>query len=101
MRGASDSRLRYVSCFQRKIFIYPEGTRNTGVDLLPFKKGAFVIAKSANVSCMAPRAREVDGVSWLLFSHRLSTYEYARSLQVPIVPCVFSSYKRKCVIAIH
>ncbi|KAI6191645.1 1-acyl-sn-glycerol-3-phosphate acyltransferase [Aphelenchoides bicaudatus] len=45
---------------KRKIFIFPEGTRNIGDEMLPFKKGAFVIAKTANV---------------------------------PIVPCVFSSYK--------
>ncbi|KAI6173450.1 1-acyl-sn-glycerol-3-phosphate acyltransferase [Aphelenchoides besseyi] len=45
---------------KRKIFIYPEGTRNAGTDMLPFKKGAFVIAKNTNV---------------------------------PIVPCVFSSYR--------
>jgi len=45
---------------KRKIFIFPEGTRNAKPEMLPFKKGAFVIAKNANV---------------------------------PIVPCVFSSYK--------
>jgi len=45
---------------KRKVFMYPEGTRNADGGLLPFKKGAFVIAKATNV---------------------------------PILPCVFSSYK--------
>ncbi|CAD5234744.1 unnamed protein product [Bursaphelenchus xylophilus] len=45
---------------KKKIFIYPEGTRNNREELLPFKKGAFIISKGVNV---------------------------------PIVPCVFSSYK--------
>lgn len=43
--------------------------------MLPFKKGAFVIAKTAKVS---------DDCFTLYF------YQL---IQVPIVPCVFSSYK--------
>ncbi|CAI4221263.1 unnamed protein product [Auanema sp. JU1783] len=34
---------------KKKVWIYPEGTRNPTSTLLPFKKGAFRIAKQANI----------------------------------------------------
>lgn len=37
---------------RKKVFIYPEGTRNNKPELLPFKKGAFLIAKEVNVSAL-------------------------------------------------
>lgn len=34
---------------KRKVWIYPEGTRGSGDELLPFKKGAFIVASHAKV----------------------------------------------------
>ncbi|CAD5229056.1 unnamed protein product [Bursaphelenchus okinawaensis] len=55
-----DTSRKEIKEYKKKIFIYPEGTRNNKEELLPFKKGAFIIAHGVNV---------------------------------PIIPCVFSSYK--------
>jgi 1-acyl-sn-glycerol-3-phosphate acyltransferase len=34
----------FVTCFQVRLCLYPEGTRNSSSTLLPFKKGAFHVA---------------------------------------------------------
>ncbi|VDD89501.1 unnamed protein product [Enterobius vermicularis] len=46
---AVDNVVDAVRKHQRKIWIYPEGTRDAGGNMLPFKKGAFLIAKRANI----------------------------------------------------
>jgi lysophosphatidate acyltransferase len=46
------SALDHIKNKKHKIFIFPEGTRNSNDDLLPFKKGAFILAKEANVPIM-------------------------------------------------
>lgn len=44
-----DSTLHEIVTKKRKVWIYPEGTRNSNKDLLPFKKGAFILAKQAKI----------------------------------------------------
>ncbi|KAK6759349.1 hypothetical protein RB195_021126 [Necator americanus] len=44
-----DTTLAAISEYQRKIWIYPEGTRNPGKTMLPFKKGAFILAVEAKI----------------------------------------------------
>ncbi|XGW21297.1 hypothetical protein V3C99_004335, partial [Haemonchus contortus] len=46
---ALDSTLDAINTNDRKVWIYPEGTRNPGKTMLPFKKGAFVLSKTAKV----------------------------------------------------
>lgn len=46
---ALDSTLDAITKYQRKVWIYPEGTRNPGNVMLPFKKGAFVLSMEAKV----------------------------------------------------
>ncbi|MFH4979100.1 hypothetical protein AB6A40_005809 [Gnathostoma spinigerum] len=44
-----DNALSVINTFRCKVWIFPEGTRNCASNLLPFKKGAFVLAKKANL----------------------------------------------------
>ncbi|EGT57848.1 CBN-ACL-1 protein [Caenorhabditis brenneri] len=44
-----DSTLSEIVTKKRKVWIYPEGTRNPEPELLPFKKGAFILAKEAKI----------------------------------------------------
>jgi len=44
-----DDAVRAVQQDKSKIWIFPEGTRNHNEGLLPFKKGAFVLAKRAKI----------------------------------------------------
>ncbi|KAK5982753.1 1-acyl-sn-glycerol-3-phosphate acyltransferase [Trichostrongylus colubriformis] len=46
---ALDSTLDAITKEHRKVWIYPEGTRNPGSSMLPFKKGAFVLSMEAKV----------------------------------------------------
>ncbi|PAV73281.1 hypothetical protein WR25_14339 [Diploscapter pachys] len=45
-----DQTLEIIVKKKRKVFMYPEGTRNAKPELLPFKKGAFILAKQAKIS---------------------------------------------------
>ena len=51
------------------IGIYPEGTRNTTDDLLPFKTGAFVMAQKAGVPVVITVIRNIRGATKRLFTH--------------------------------
>ncbi len=44
-------------------FIYPEGTRNTGEELLPFRNGAFKIAQKAKTPIVVMRVRGTEDVA--------------------------------------
>ncbi|CAB3399916.1 unnamed protein product [Caenorhabditis bovis] len=44
-----DNTLNEIVTKKRKVWIYPEGTRNSEEKMLPFKKGAFILAKQANI----------------------------------------------------
>ncbi|WKY15297.1 hypothetical protein Q1695_000629 [Nippostrongylus brasiliensis] len=46
---ALDSSLEAIRNCERKVWIYPEGTRNPGKTMLPFKKGAFILSMEAKV----------------------------------------------------
>lgn len=48
-----------VTCFA----IYPEGTRNTGEELLPFRNGAFKIAQKAKTPIVVMRVRGTEDVT--------------------------------------
>ncbi|EPB77666.1 1-acyl-sn-glycerol-3-phosphate acyltransferase domain protein [Ancylostoma ceylanicum] len=45
----SASRRRDGDANKRKVWIYPEGTRNPGKTMLPFKKGAFILSIEAKI----------------------------------------------------
>uniref|UniRef100_A0A1I7X9Y1 1-acylglycerol-3-phosphate O-acyltransferase n=1 Tax=Heterorhabditis bacteriophora TaxID=37862 RepID=A0A1I7X9Y1_HETBA len=62
----------------RKVWIYPEGTRNPGKTLLPFKKGAFILAKDANVGLSIP-------VVCCVFSSHSFFYEQASAVVIVIL----------------
>uniref|UniRef100_A0A8R1HQH3 1-acyl-sn-glycerol-3-phosphate acyltransferase n=1 Tax=Caenorhabditis japonica TaxID=281687 RepID=A0A8R1HQH3_CAEJA len=47
--NAVNSALNELVAKKRKVWIFPEGTRNAEQELLPFKKGAFILAKEAKV----------------------------------------------------
>ncbi|XP_077545514.1 1-acyl-sn-glycerol-3-phosphate acyltransferase alpha-like [Haemaphysalis longicornis] len=49
-REALNAKLRDVSDGKLSLFVFPEGTRNAGPKMLPFKKGAFYMA----VQCQVP-----------------------------------------------
>jgi len=44
-----DKAVEVIQEDQSKIFVFPEGTRNHNEGLLPFKKGAFILAKRAKI----------------------------------------------------
>lgn len=44
-------------------FIYPEGTRNTGSELLPFRNGAFKIAQKAKAPVVVMAVRNTDRIA--------------------------------------
>ncbi|CAO4383380.1 unnamed protein product [Caenorhabditis nigoni] len=44
-----DSTLHEIVSKKRKVWIYPEGTRNANNELATFKKGAFILAKQAKI----------------------------------------------------
>ncbi|KHJ92481.1 Acyltransferase [Oesophagostomum dentatum] len=46
---AVDMTLEAITKYQRKVWIFPEGTRNPGKTMLPFKKGAFILAIEAKI----------------------------------------------------
>ncbi|KAL6725140.1 hypothetical protein Aduo_019952 [Ancylostoma duodenale] len=46
---AVDMTLAAIIEHQRKVWIYPEGTRNPGKTMLPFKKGAFILSIEAKI----------------------------------------------------
>lgn len=49
-RQALNAKLRDVSEGKLSLFVFPEGTRNAGPKMLPFKKGAFYMA----IQCQVP-----------------------------------------------
>ena len=42
--------------------VYPEGTRNTGTELLPFRAGAFKIAQRAGTPVVAAAIRGTENI---------------------------------------
>ncbi|KJH42798.1 Acyltransferase [Dictyocaulus viviparus] len=46
---ALDSTLYAIKKYKRKVWVYPEGTRNPGKVMLPFRKGAFVLSIQAKI----------------------------------------------------
>ncbi|ARC54296.1 1-acylglycerol-3-phosphate O-acyltransferase [Candidatus Riesia pediculicola] len=52
--------IRYIRNQGRSVWIFPEGTRNKGKNLLPFKNGAFRIAKISRVPIIPICSSEIS-----------------------------------------
>jgi 1-acyl-sn-glycerol-3-phosphate acyltransferase len=67
-RTTMDSSIRALTQKNTSLWVFAEGTRNRGRNLLPFKKGAFIMAIEASVPiipiCVSSYARNIDLRRW-------------------------------------
>ena len=65
------------------VAVYPEGTRNTGAELLPFRNGAFKIAQKAKVPMVVAFIRGSEDVKKNIFRRRTHVYLEIRRVYSP------------------
>ncbi|KAE9552692.1 hypothetical protein FO519_004098 [Halicephalobus sp. NKZ332] len=74
--------LEKIKKSKRKIFMYPEGTRNSKKELLPFKKGAFILSKEANV----PVVPIVFSRYSNFLNHEEKRWDYGGKIIIQVLP---------------
>ncbi|CAD6189214.1 unnamed protein product [Caenorhabditis auriculariae] len=81
-----DTTLAEILDKKRKVWMYPEGTRNSEPQMLPFKKGAFLLAKQAKCPVVCCAFSSYNN----FYNHAEKRFDFGGKVIVDVLPPVDS-----------